>query len=468
MLRRRLLFVIIFAMLFVLPACSAAAVQEEMAVFEPVLASDSSEQAPQDEVAAAAAPSATAQATATDDNQRNSGRKQKTATPMPEGPIIAYVRDGNIWINTADGSSWPLTSGGRDSAPLFSPDGQWVLFRRSLPLAETIPWMWELRLVNLSGSQELPVAGPHNLAGTELYHQSPVNPVWSPDSRAIAFETMLSCERCGSSEDLWIYELESGQIAPLLFEEEGGRFYFSPDGTMLAVSSRTEIYTIDRSGNNRQIMLVYEPIQTLEGFHYPLLSWTNDGAAVMAAVPPKDQMLLEISLTPAGIEDRTSLWRLALNGESELVTQIPDVQDGAWSPNCALFAYSEINTARLVVVDGKDGGLIYEGVGLFQGWNPDGRRFTFLPDLPGKTFWLDDLELGSIDGSSWHLVPLKEASGLRPVRWIDDEHFLYLAKLGEGFDGDGFEIRLKQVNGSYRLIYTSNDRWASMDIDVRK
>jgi dipeptidyl aminopeptidase/acylaminoacyl peptidase len=397
----------------------------------------------------------------TDTPQFSNGKKSPTPTPMPAGPLVAYVRDGRIWVDAGDSGAWPVTAGPGDDAPVFSPNGQWILFRRMLPVEGDQPPLWELRLASLNGALEKPVAGQHNLPG-----RVPLEPVWSPDGSQIAFETQPQCGMCRPNEDLWIYDLASETAKTILYEEEGGRKIFSPDGKFLAISSRVEIFVIDVNGKNRRTLLVYDPIIYLDGYHYPLLAWTQDSQAMLAAVPPKDQMQLLMGQAPDSTESRTSLWRLWLNGDADLLAQLERVNGSMWSPDSSLFAYSEIGTARLVIAAVDSGAIVYESVGLFENWSPDSRHFTFLPDLPGKTFWLDDMELGSIDGSVWPLVPKKEAAGMRPPTWVDASHFLYLAKIGEGIDGQGFEIRLKQVDGSYRLIYASADRWLPTDYAV--
>jgi WD40 repeat protein len=389
-------------------------------------------------------------------------KKKRTATPMPAGPLVAFVHEGRIWVDAAESGSWPVTAGENDDEPLFSPDGMWLLFRRHLSGSTADLPLWELWLASLDGSQERLVAGEKNLPGFYLHRQLPVNPVWSPGGSAIAFETQPECSSCAPSEDLWVYNMESGAARQILFEEEGGAFAFSPDGSRLAVSSRTELYVLDANGNNRRTLLVYEPIVYLTGFQYPLVTWAPDGQSILAAVPPKDQMQVLMGQATPGVDSRTNLWRLWLNGDADMLAQLPRVNGGAWSPDRSMFAYSEIATARLVIVSVESGQVIYESAGLFQNWNPDSHSFTFLPDLPGKTFWLSEMEMGCIDNNAFLLVPAKEAAGLRPVTWVDETHFVYLAKTGAGIDGDGFEIRYKEVKGSYRLIYASADRWASM------
>lgn len=46
---------------------------------------------------------------------------------------VADAKDGNIFFHPVQGEARQLTSSGRDSAPILSPDGRWIVFVRALP-----------------------------------------------------------------------------------------------------------------------------------------------------------------------------------------------------------------------------------------------------------------------------------------------------------------------------------------------
>jgi dipeptidyl aminopeptidase/acylaminoacyl peptidase len=101
------------------------------------------------------------------------GRMAVVAVTRPDLEIDEYR--GRLWAVPTDGSApaRPLTSGGRDSAPAFSPDGRWLAFLRAEPAGKP-----QIML--------LPTAGgaPRRLTDHPLGAGAPV---WSPDSRRLAY-----------------------------------------------------------------------------------------------------------------------------------------------------------------------------------------------------------------------------------------------------------------------------------------
>ncbi|MGZ4646228.1 MAG: S9 family peptidase [Blastococcus sp.] len=110
-------------------------------------------------------------------------------TVSPDGRIavVAVTRldlDGDeyrsqLWAVPTDASApaRPLTSGHRDTAPTYSPDGRWLAYLSAEPGGR--PQLWVL-----------PTAGG---AGRRLtdHHLGAGAPVWSPDSRRLAYTTRV-------------------------------------------------------------------------------------------------------------------------------------------------------------------------------------------------------------------------------------------------------------------------------------
>src|SRR3954470_14733322 len=101
------------------------------------------------------------------------GRIVVVAVARPELEADDYR--SQLWAVPTDASApaRPLTSGHRDSAPAFSPDGRWLAYLSAEPGARPQVWL-------------LPTAGgaPRRLTD---HHLGAGAPVWSPDSRRLAY-----------------------------------------------------------------------------------------------------------------------------------------------------------------------------------------------------------------------------------------------------------------------------------------
>lgn len=96
-----------------------------------------------------------------------------------------------LWTVPTDGSApaVPLTSGHRDSAPVFSPDGRWLAFLSAEPKGRP-----QLHVLATGGGAPRRLTDHHLGAGV---------PVWSPDSRRIAYTARVpEAGRYGTDEDV--------------------------------------------------------------------------------------------------------------------------------------------------------------------------------------------------------------------------------------------------------------------------
>ncbi len=123
----------------------------------------------------------------------------------PDGSRVVFVRvtvsekkdnyDTALWMVATAGSESPvrLTSGKRDSQPRWSPDGKWISFVRGSadPPKDGKPQPSQLALLSLSGGEARVITDLPRGAG---------HPVWSPNSRQIAFLSDTNAEDLAKSK----------------------------------------------------------------------------------------------------------------------------------------------------------------------------------------------------------------------------------------------------------------------------
>src|SRR4051795_8298299 len=96
-----------------------------------------------------------------------------------------------LWTVPTDGSApaRPLTSGHRDTAPAFSPDGRWLAYLSAEPKGRP-----QLHVMATAGG------GPRRLTD---HHLGAGAPVWSPDSGRLAYAARVPEQgRYGTAADV--------------------------------------------------------------------------------------------------------------------------------------------------------------------------------------------------------------------------------------------------------------------------
>lgn len=137
----------------------------------------------------------------------------------PDGRQVAFMRDGQIWLMARDGSRpRALTdSPGWDVAPVFAPNGRQVAYIRFPPGGEEE--QGELRAVSLEGQEQLLLREPGPIGYA----------AWSPDGRVLAYTTR---------SEVKLYDLTSRQSRVLVnlgaaADLLPGGLAWSPDGQTL-------------------------------------------------------------------------------------------------------------------------------------------------------------------------------------------------------------------------------------------
>lgn len=210
--------------------------------------------------------------------------------------------DHELWIMRVDGS------GGRqltdnlvhDECPVWSPDGQLIAFYKRDP--------WHLFTIRPDGTHERQVtSGAFEDDG----------PLWSPDGKRILFRRFDTTTRAAG---LYIVGRDGTQLRLVTSIGSPGGYSFSPDGSHIAFSSRTDsgvgIYVIRADGSNVRLLATLK--------HSPAggPTWSPDGRRLVFGKDLKTE------------KGDINLWLARVDGSRvRPVTSTPNVRE--YSPNWA-------------------------------------------------------------------------------------------------------------------------------------
>src|SRR4051794_40095401 len=203
------------------------------------------------------------------------GRIAVVAVSRPDLEADEYR--SQLWAVPTDASApaRPLTSGHRDSAPAFSPDGRWLAYLSAEPGARPQVWL-------------LPTAGGAPRRLTE-HHLGAGAPVWSPDSRRLAYTARVPEQgRYGTVEGV-----DPGAEPPRVITTLKYRL----DDVGFLADRRSQVFTLDLPEDfDDDTAALPEPVQVTRGdADCADVTWRPDGgelAFVSARHPRADRDLV--------------------------------------------------------------------------------------------------------------------------------------------------------------------------------
>jgi len=361
-----------------------------------------------------------------------------TSTPpfisasLPNDLTVTYIVENELWAWKQNNSQLLLQQ--NISEPVFSDDGQWILFRqRHISSDGSTPPFGELWVVRTDGSEINRLVGSDDLMALTDKKVLIDYFSWLPDHHEILFNAEEIIDGPPGSWPLFdLYSVDlAGQIAQLIEPGDAGRFVSSPDGAHVALVTDSRIKVFDLETRELRTLLEFEPVgfPSDGGLSTPKVVWDPNGQFVMTSILPKN---LYYPDKYAGEPEQ--VWRLFLNGQVELVAEFqPFVPNSGitFSPNLQYFFY--LNN---LCIDGM--GMLYAHnvtsteespfscVWNLPQWAPDSEHFIYGLD------WL--WQLGSIsDKTNQPLDVLNIPTGpdvhVSPkLIWIDNEHFLLVLR----------------------------------------
>jgi Tol biopolymer transport system component len=354
------------------------------------------------------------------------------ATPEPPSFLrIAFVKDGDVWYWEEGGAAAQITTLGDVISVYISSDGLVAAFIRQHDWNNE-----EIYAVNTDGTNVRPLVTLADFASM-VSHKDAISAVpyriaWVPGTHTLAFNTRLTFEGPGLilPDELRLVDADTVTLSVLMPPGTAGDFYYSPDGSQIALVNGTMISVVDSAGGNRRDVLTFPSIMTYSEYQlYPPVVWSADGSFLRAAIPPHDPLAVP--------EESTTIWHLPADGTppSTLTTLIPVPffhENVLLSPETSRIAYLAMVTPgappivdlHIANVDGS-GDVIYDsGDRSFEAWSTDGEHFIF-------TEAGHNPKVGRLGDPPLALTGI---TLMLNISWVDETRFLYLNRLSGSWE----------------------------------
>lgn len=251
-------------------------------------------------------------------------------TPLPSPTLssslsslrIAFTYDKQLWLWNK-GTMRPLTNLEGYARVNFSDDGNLIAFARD----------GELWIINSDGSNERVLASADDFKSME-----PRDPGvglsqfdWIPGTHTLMFNTILLADYgLTYTNDLYMANADTLQWKMLRQPGEAGRFIFSPDGKRVVMVTPSKISLMKVDGSDYRTVLGYTVPYPSEAAYYAKPVWESDSQSLTVAIPPEDFYY--------GTKSSTNIWRLPVDGTPpEIISQLPVGDSGddprIWSPD---------------------------------------------------------------------------------------------------------------------------------------
>jgi hypothetical protein len=354
-----------------------------------------------------------------------------SASP-PNDLTVAYVAEGALWVWNQN-SSRLLLERQNISAPVFSDDGQWLLFRERHGSSDgSTPPSDELWGIRSDGSEIKCLVGSDDLLALtgKLVLMDYFS--WVPGHHEVLFNNEEIIDGPPGSRPLFdLYSVDlAGQVTQLIEPGDAGRFVSSPDGVHVALMTGSRIKVFDLETGKQRTLLEFEPVEVgIDGGpRTPRVVWDPQGQFVITWILPPKFYYPEYAGEPEQV------WRLFVDGQVELVAELQPFSQFttgiAVAPNFQYFFYLKefcpdaTGTLYMRSLTSAEESPLSCLLGLPQ-WTPDSEHFIYK---------LESWQLGNIYNTTsqpldFLNVPTDpDVYALPQLTWINDEYFLLLLR----------------------------------------
>jgi hypothetical protein len=351
----------------------------------------------------------------------------------PDGLLMAYIIDGSLYFQEGSNPAVQLTRSGQDWQPMFSDDGEKIVFFRGKDWEKE-----EMRSINRDGSQEQVLVTSQLLMALDNSYTELTRPhslTFVPGTHLLLFATSEPVQIWNG--DLLVVDTDSAEIKRLLPPRHIDEFYVSPDGKFIAVDAIGGIDVIDMGGKIvRRNLLMYTPSDP--AFLPPGISWMPDSTGLI--------VLLPVPTYYEGNEPPDyTVWRYALDGSPGIQVSLDPLPgdhnmarvslDGNW-----IIYNNYIQNAFYIGNLHTSYTELYESRHYVQhydwSWSPDNEHFVYSM-APGSTLYL-----GSVNHPP-EFIGKGDFLG-----WMDTNRYLYYAEKN---------IVMGQINGLKEIILADHE-----------
>ncbi|MBI9052085.1 MAG: PD40 domain-containing protein [Anaerolineaceae bacterium] len=326
----------------------------------------------------------------------------------------------------ADGVN-SLLATGDIMGPRLSDDGQWIVFIRTTDYIHYNLWIIGFdgigERILVSSDQFLSLSNHPDAPGAAPYIYS-----WVPGSHTLAFNVSPKFEGPGLliNDDLHLVNAESGMLSTLLAPGDGGVFYYSPDGSQIALVTPENISLINADGSNRRDnVLTYDPVLTYsEYMYYAEPKWADDSSFLRVAIPPQDPL--------GDLTQQTTLWHIPTDGSAAgiaghvLIAPLTSVNlspDLSWIAYLDYFGDPSDNRRNLHFnnFSGTADHIYTTGEVRINAWNPDSNHLVY------TNYDVENTKYADKDGGETLLIPVGSANS---ISFINENTYIYLRNAG--------------------------------------
>jgi hypothetical protein len=370
---------------------------------------------------------------------------------------MAYIVDGNLYVQDGSNSPKQLSNSGKSISPMFSDDGEKIIFYHG-----EINDNDSVFSINADGSLEQEIITTEWLAtlgvGTKAGHFAFV-----PNTNQILFNTYL-CPKYDPSSDsgctvgLFLVDTDTGELKEIMPPTVGGwlpiggdalwirNFSISPDGKLLSIAHAGQIDIFDINGKviHRSIM-PYSPGMPFE--LYPRVYWFSDSSGLIVTLPAETEYFGPL----LGGDPVYTIWQYIFDGN--VATQIPLDPAPAWihmdsndmisiSPNreWAIYFTEDYKVHKGNLLDGSTELLLPGLYYLPMQWSSDNIHFANGAN-PAEPI------LGSVNTPPGYIFGAF-------IGWIDAKRFIYIPNPAER--QENIQLLVGEIEEKIILSYKSN------------